>query len=120
MDPLSSLSRLMRKGAGPGRTRDDHLDVAAQILAGLARARQVRELVELVGAAALSATDQLYLNFGNDFEQRLVNQPSHERRELDQTLERCWDVLGVLPDRELTMISPRHMEGRSGRRSVMP
>ncbi len=119
VDPLSSLSRLMRKGVGPGRTRDDHLEVAAQILAGLARARQVRELVEIVGAAALSATDQLYLNFLTDFEKKLVNQPPHERRDLDQTLERCWDVLGVLPDRELTMISPRHMEGH-GRRSVMP
>ncbi|NIR58562.1 MAG: V-type ATP synthase subunit B, partial [Gammaproteobacteria bacterium] len=33
IDVLSSLSRLMRKGAGPGRTRDDHLDVAAQVIA---------------------------------------------------------------------------------------
>lgn len=33
LDALSSLSRLMRKGASPGRTRDDHLDVAAQLLA---------------------------------------------------------------------------------------
>ncbi|MGJ3562069.1 hypothetical protein ACR6C2_43155 [Streptomyces sp. INA 01156] len=49
VDALSSLSRLMRKGAGPGRTRADHLDVAAQLLAALARARQVRELADLVG-----------------------------------------------------------------------
>ena len=34
MDPLQSLSRLMRKGAGPGRTREDHLDVAAQAAGG--------------------------------------------------------------------------------------
>ncbi len=51
---LSSLSRLMRKGAGPGRTRPDHLDVAAQMLAALARARQVREFADLVGQTALS------------------------------------------------------------------
>ena len=50
VDPLASLSRLMRRGAGPGRTRDDHLDVAAQLLAALARARRSRELAELVGA----------------------------------------------------------------------
>ena len=30
VDALSSLSRLMRHGAGLGRTREDHLDVAAQ------------------------------------------------------------------------------------------
>ena len=42
VDALSSLSRLMRHGAGPGRTRDDHLDVAAQTLAALAAARRAR------------------------------------------------------------------------------
>ena len=49
VDALSSLSRLMRHGAGPGRTRDDHLDVAAQTLAALAAARRAGELAELVG-----------------------------------------------------------------------
>ena len=34
VDALSSLSRLMRRGAGPGRTREDHLDVAAQLFGG--------------------------------------------------------------------------------------
>ncbi len=63
VDALASLSRLMRNGAGPGRTREDHLELAAQLLAALARARQVRELAEIVGDSALSATDQLYLEF---------------------------------------------------------
>ncbi|MGZ4547088.1 MAG: ATP synthase beta subunit C-terminal domain-containing protein, partial [Blastococcus sp.] len=104
VDPLSSLSRLMRSGAGPGRTRDDHLDVAAQVMAALARARQARELAELVGASALSATDQQYLAFSAAFDRRLVDQGRDERRSLDQTLDRAWEVLSVLPRRELTMI----------------
>jgi V/A-type H+-transporting ATPase subunit B len=58
VDLLASLSRLMRKGVGPGRTRDDHLAVAAQGLAALARARQAQELADLVGPDALSATDR--------------------------------------------------------------
>ena len=94
VDPLSSLSRLMRHGAGPGRTRADHLDVAAQLLAALARARQVRELAELVGAGALSATDRGYLAFEEAFERELVSQRPDERRSLDETLDRwpggCW------------------------------
>ena len=49
VDALASLSRLMHHGAGPGRTRDDHLDVAAQSLAALAAARRARELAELIG-----------------------------------------------------------------------
>jgi V/A-type H+/Na+-transporting ATPase subunit B len=108
VDPLSSLSRLMSHGAGPGRTREDHLDLSAQLLAALARSRQVRELAEIVGAAALSETDQLYLHFSTEFEQRLVNQSRTERRELDDTLDRCWAVADVLPIRELTML-PSHL-----------
>ena len=37
--------------------------MAAQLLAALARARQVRELAELVGEDALSGTDRRYLAF---------------------------------------------------------
>ena len=59
VDPLSSLSRLMRRGAGKNRTREDHLDLAAQLIAALSRARQVRELVELVGSAALGERSSL-------------------------------------------------------------
>jgi V/A-type H+-transporting ATPase subunit B len=112
VDPLSSLSRLMRSGAGPGRTREDHLDVAAQVMAALARARQARELAELVGAAALSATDQHYLAFSAAFEQRLVDQGRDEQRSLDQTLDRAWVVLSELPRRELTMLPESQLAAR--------
>ena len=88
VDPLASLSRLMRSGAGPGRTREDHLDVAAQLLAALARARQVGELAEIVGAAALNATDQRYLDFATALERRLVDQQRTETRTLADTLDR--------------------------------
>ncbi len=107
VDPLSSLSRLMRHGAGPGRTREDHLDIAAQLLAGLARAREVGELMELVGAGALSATDQSYLDLATSLERDLMDQRGGERRTLDDTLDRCWQVASVLPRRELTMLPER-------------
>lgn len=112
VDPLSSLSRLMRKGAGPGRTRDDHLDLAAQLLAALARARQVRELSDLIGTAALSQTDQLYIRLDEAFRQDLVAQRPDEVRTLDDTLERAWRVLLHLPRRELTMLPAALLEGR--------
>ena len=104
VDPLASLSRLMHKGAGPGRTRADHLPVAAQALAALARARQVRELAELVGEGALSGTDRRYLAFAEAFAHRVVDQAHDERRGLDDTLDRAWRALAVLPRKELTMI----------------
>ncbi len=112
VDPLSSLSRLMRKGAGPGRTREDHLDVAAQLLAALARARQARELADLVGAAALSGTDRQYLAFEEAFARQFVNQRVDERRDLAQTLDRAWRALSVLPRRELTMLPAAQLDTR--------
>jgi V/A-type H+/Na+-transporting ATPase subunit B len=105
IEPLGSLSRLMRRGAGPGRTRDDHLELAAQLVALLARARDVRELTELLGEAALSETDRAYLRFADEFNRHLVHQGVHESRTLDDTLTRAWAVASVLPRRELTMLS---------------
>ena len=104
VDALSSLSRLMRHGAGPGRTRDDHLDVAAQIMAALAAARHARELAELIGTTALSALDRQYLELETAFERRLANQGRTENRGLDETMTRAWEVLAALPRRELTMV----------------
>lgn len=112
VDPLASLSRLMRKGAGPGRTRADHLDLAAQLLAALAHARQVRELAELISAAALSRTDQLYLELEEAFRRELVTQRPDEVRALDDTLERVWRVLLRLPRRELVMLPAALLESR--------
>ena len=112
VDVLGSLSRLMRKGAGPGRTRADHLDVAAQVLAALSRARQARELAELVGEDALSATDRAYLELAEQVETHLIDQQSTESRPLATTLDRAWDVLSALPRRELTMLPTALLDAR--------
>ena len=115
VDPLSSLSRLMRHGAGPGRTREDHLELAAQVLAALDRARQVGELAEIIGAGELNAVDRRYLDLAARLDDRLIDQPAGTARALDDTLDRCWDVLGVLPERELTMLSESVLAARRAR-----
>jgi V/A-type H+/Na+-transporting ATPase subunit B len=112
IDPLSSLSRLMRRGAGPGRTRDDHLPVAAQLLAALAHARQVGELAELMGPAALSETDRRYLAFAETFERQLIGQRPDEARTLDETFERAWRALLVLPRSDLVMLPADLLDAR--------
>jgi len=104
VDALSSLSRLMRHGAGPGRTRDDHLDVAAQTVAALAAARRARELSELIGTSALSTLDRQYLELETAFERQLESQGRTENRSLEETLSRAWPVLAALPRSELTML----------------
>ena len=110
VDALSSLSRLMRNGAGPGRTRDDHLDVAAQILAALAAARHARELAELIGTAALSDTDRRYQELERAYERDLVDQARDCTRSMVGTLDRAWRVLATLPRRELTMMPTQALD----------
>ncbi|WP_296666397.1 V-type ATP synthase subunit B [Demequina sp.] len=109
VDTLGSLSRLMRNGAGPGRTRDDHLDVAAQVLAALAHARQSAALSELVGASALGETDRRYLAYQDAVERGLLDQGDSESRSLEDTLDRAWKALATLPRQELTMVSPEQI-----------
>src|SRR5208337_1745622 len=51
---LPCLSRLMRKGIGKGKTREDHGDVADQLYGAYARGRQARDLARIVGNVGLS------------------------------------------------------------------
>ena len=111
-EPLASLSRLMRLGAGPGRTRDDHLAVAAQLYAALAQARRAADLAEIVGEDALSTAERRYLDFANAFNSRFLSQGRGELRDIDETLARAWGVLSLLPRRELAMIPADELDLR--------
>ena len=110
VDVLGSLSRLMRKGTGTGRTRSDHPDVAAQLVASLARAGQVHDLADLIGEAALTDTDRAYLAFEQDFYHVLLDQEQDESRSLDETLSRAWRVVSKLPRSELAMVPSTHLD----------
>ena len=111
-EPLRSLSRLMRLGAGPGRTRDDHLELAAQLYALVAEARHAADLADIVGADALSDSERAYLAFRAAFESELIAQGRTESRTLDETLDRGWKVASTLPRRALSMISEQTLEER--------
>ena len=105
IDPLSSLSRMMRRGVGRGRTRSDHMQVATQLDATVARARAMRDLSELVGPDALTTTDRRFLTFLDTFEQTFVTQRADQSISIDDAFARAWRALSVLPRRELTMIA---------------
>ena len=109
-DALASLSRLMHHGAGPGRTRDDHLEIAAQMYAVAARARQAADLAEVVGEDALSPGDREYLRAREAFERSFLDQSLQEGRTLAETLDRAWTVASMLPRSELSMITPETLE----------
>jgi len=113
IDVLPSLSRLMNAGIGAGKTREDHRAVADQLYAALARGRDLRRLVSIVGEAALSETERRYLTFADDFEQRFVGQ-GRVRRTIEETLELAWTLLRDLPPADLKRIDPALVE-RYGR-----
>jgi V/A-type H+/Na+-transporting ATPase subunit B len=113
IDVLPSLSRLMNAGIGAGKTREDHRAVADQLYAALARGRDLRRLVSIVGEAALSETERRYLAFADSFEQKLVNQGA-ARRTIEQTLELAWTLLRDLPPDDLKRIDPALVERYGG------
>ncbi|MEU6611377.1 V-type ATP synthase subunit B [Streptomyces shenzhenensis] len=118
VDPLSSLSRLMRKGVGAGRTRPDHPAVAAQLTAALARSRQVRELADLIGRPALSPADQRFLDLEDVFRRRFLAQGTDENRSMYESLNGAWDVLLTLPRGELGMIPAELLNTRTAARET--
>ncbi len=107
---LPSLSRLMKDGVGEGHTREDHMAIAAQLFAAYARAEDVRSLASVIGEEELSPLDKTYLHFADAFEQKYVSQGEYENRSIEETLERAWQVAGVLPRSELTQLSEAHIE----------
>ena len=107
---LPCLSRLMDRGIGKDRTREDHADVANQLYAAYAEGRDLRDLVAIVGEDALSERDQQFLKFADQFEQRFVAQSSHENRSIEQTLSIAWELLSALPDSELKKIDEKYIK----------
>jgi len=106
---LPCLSRLMRKGIGKGKTREDHGDVADQLYGAYARGRQARDLARIVGDVGLSEEEGLYLKFADEFETRLVRQGELENRTIEQTLDIAWALLGILPRDALTRIHEEYI-----------
>ncbi|MCX8058173.1 MAG: V-type ATP synthase subunit B [Spirochaetes bacterium] len=110
VDILQSLSRLKDKGIGKGKTREDHSDVFNQIFAAYASGLEARELEAILGEAALSETDKIFYQFANEFEKRYIRQGEYENRSIFETLDLSWDLLKMIPIRELKRIRDEYIE----------
>ena len=105
-----SLSRLMQKGVGEGKTREDHQGVANQLFAAYARGNELRELAVVLGEASLSEMDRQYVAFADRFEREYVNQGFYENRSIEDTLRIGWRLLGLLPRAELKRVDAEHID----------
>ncbi len=107
---LPSLSRLMKDGIGKDRTRADHPRVASQLFAAYSKVKDIRSLASVIGEEELSPVDKLYIQFGLEFENRVIGQGEFENRTIEQTLELGWDVLKILPRSELLRVSEEELQ----------
>ena len=110
IDVLPSLSRLKDKGIGAGKTREDHSGTMNQLFAAYATGKENKELMSILGEAALSPTDLLYAKFADEFEKRYVAQGTDENRSIEQTLDLGWELLSLLPRSELKRIKPEYID----------
>ena len=110
VDVLPSLSRLKDKGIGPDKTREDHAGTMNQLFAAYARGKDAKELMTILGEAALTDLDKLYAKFADEFEKKYVNQGYDENRSIKETLNLGWELLSILPKSELKRIKPEFID----------
>ena len=107
---LPSLSRLMKDGIGEGYTRADHQDVANQLFSCYAKVGDARSLASVSGEDELSPIDKPYLVFGNEFEHEFIGQGMDENRSMEDTLNKAWELLGLLPREELDRVNTKVLD----------
>ena len=110
IDVLPSLSRLKDKGIGEGKTREDHANTMNQLFAAYSRGKDAKELMVVLGEAALSDMDKLYAKFADEFEKQYVSQGYNTDRSIEETLDLGWKLLGILPKSELKRIKDEYIE----------
>ena len=110
IDVLPSLSRLKDKGIGEGKTRADHANVMNQLFAAYARGKDAKELMVILGEAALTDMDKLYAKFADAFEKEYVSQGYYANRDIEETMEIGWKLLRILPRSELKRIKDTYLD----------
>ena len=116
IDVLPSLSRLKDKGIGPDRTRKDHAATMNQLFAAYARGKDARELMVILGEAALTDMDKKYAEFAEAFEKEYVSQGYDANRSIEETLDIGWKLLEILPRSELKRIKDDMLDEFYGRK----
>jgi V/A-type H+-transporting ATPase subunit B len=110
IDVLPSLSRLKDKGIGAEKTREDHADTMNQLFSAYAQGKKARELSAILGESSLSDTDKLYAKFADEFEKKYVSQGFDSNRSVEETLNIGWELLSILPLRELKRVRQSYIE----------
>ncbi len=110
VNPLLSLSRLMKDGIGEGYTREDHKALSDQLFASYALVQDARSLASVIGEDELSDGDKLLLRFGDELESKFLSQDETENRTINETLDLGWKILSLLPRNSLDRVSDKLLD----------
>jgi len=92
VDILPSLSRLMQRGIGKGKTRDDHKRISTLLYKNYARGRDLRRLETIIGREGMTRQDRRMIDFAEAVEREFINQ-GKERRTISETLDTGLNIL---------------------------
>lgn len=110
VDVMPSLSRLKDKGIGKGKTREDHADLMNQLFAAYSQGKEAKELSVILGESALSDADKAFVKFTDRFEDTYVRQGEYENRTIEETLRLGWDLLTLIPVKELKRVRDEYVD----------
>jgi len=110
IDVFLSLSRMMKGGIGPGKTREDHNNVFMQLYSAYAEGCYLREISTIIGAEALGERDKIYLANADEFERKFISQGEFEKRKVEDTLAIAWNLFSALPVEDLKLISEKFIK----------
>ncbi len=110
IDVFMSLSRMMKEGIGPGKTREDHNNVFMQLYASYAEGVYLREISTIIGADALGDRDRLYLTNADNVERQFIAQGEQEKRKVEDTLDTGWKLFSALPEEDLKLIKEDYIK----------
>ena len=81
-----------------------------QLFSAYARGKEAKELMVVLGEAALTDIDRIYARFSDAFEAEYVSQGYDKNRDIEQTLEIGWKLLSMLPRSELKRIKDAYID----------
>ena len=104
------MNKVMKSAIGEGFTREDHPEVSNQLYAFYAQGKDTIAMKAVVGEEALSDDDKLFLQFLEKFEGEFLKQGPYDSRDIFRSLDICWDLLRLFPDKLLKKINKKNMD----------
>ena len=86
-----------------------------QLFAAYSRGKDAKELMVILGEAALTEIDKKYAEFADRFEKEYVSQGYITDRSIEETLNTGWKLLSILPRSELKRINDATLDQYYGK-----